>query len=476
MHDADRFAAAREARLLVHEATRRTDPVWRELTANLNALEAAAGRTVEPDRRRITTWSWKRLRGRAEEALAIDRASFPDHLRRLAALHARVRKAGDLLMLEILPQLTTGGAWPENGAPHRAALEALGLEDEIETIERELSGAWPEPEDPEGLAVLLQRLGMTVGAEDRIQTLALMTVAVEGMERTLSRMRLLARRTVEERWPLDDAIRLVRNSEDLDLYFGRSLDDAEPVPQEFRARLARLGRIVERRDVDWSIGTVEELRAHLAPFDTRGELVGRRFQRDILATWSELLLVDLEYLGERAAQLRRRLVILKDRTLAARQVVAFVEGPLKRVRFATRHATEDDGIFATVRHQIDSARQGTRSSVEIPATAGDGVRQMEFASVRVAAAVRAVAAADAALRLDGELRVRESLARFEEENAEHRRSIEQSRVASLGWKRLLDDGAQGLESYWAGGLKGEDFTKLILLAGDMISSTYGALR
>jgi hypothetical protein len=188
------------------------------------------------------------------------------------------------------------------------------------------------------------------------------------------------------------------------------------------------------------------------------------------------LSVELEFLGRRAAQLRRRFGVLRDRTAAAGGIIAFCDGPLGEIRLGDRAASLDDSVFVTVRHLIDGARESTASYAEVPAAAGDGVEAMKRYNTSLASAARAMAAAAAYVRLEGELQVRSELERVESARIEHLASIERSRVAALGWKRLLEDGAEGLEAFWSGGLKGEELAKLIFLAGEMITSTYSALR
>lgn len=475
MNNADREAAARDARALVDVATRDTDRVWDAMAANVEALEPAeraaieraVGRIAEVDRRLLYTWDWRRLRQEAEGVLAADAGAVLEITRELADARARSQQARDALTLEIVPQLTTGSAWPDDEGPVRRALDSMGLSGRFDTPE--LSGAWPEPADE----ALLRQLG---AGGDRLADVDLLTGHVERLDEALARLRVLCRRTIEEGWPLDEACRLLRQSDHLDLFFGRPIGATEPLPAELRTTLSQIGRIVERDGVEWAVATPDELRARLAPFDTRGELIGRRFQRDVLSTRSELLSVELEFLGRRAAQLRRRFGVLRDRTAAARQILAFCDGPLGEIRLGDRAASLDDSVFVTVRHLIDAARESTVSYAEVPASAGDGVEAMKRYNTRLAAAARAMTAAAAYVRLEGELQVRAELERVESARIEHLASIERSRAAALGWKRLLDDGAQGLEAYWSGGLKGEDLAKLIFLAGEMITSTYSALR
>ena len=457
-------------------ATRDTDRVWDAMTANIEALEPAeraaieraVGRIAEVDRRLIYTWDWRRLRQEAEGVLDADRGAALDLTRELAAVRARAQQARDELTLEIVPQLTTGAAWPDDEGPMRRALDSMGLAGRFDTPE--LAGAWPEPVD----AALMELLGVT--GRDRLADVDLLDGHVDRLSEALSRLRVLCRRTIEEGWPLDEACRLLRQSDRLDLFFGRPIGATEALPAELRTTLSQIGRIVERDGVEWAVATPDDLRARLAPFDTRGEMIGRRFQRDVLSTRSELLSVELEFLGRRAAQVRRRFGVLRDRTAAARQIIAFCDGPLGEVRLGDRAASLDDSVFITVRHLIDAARESTASYAEIPAAAGDGVEAMKRYNTRLAAAARAMTAAAAYVRLEGELQVRVELERIETARLEHLASIEHSRVAALGWKRLLDDGAQGLEAYWSGGLKGEELAKLIFLAGEMITSTYTALR
>lgn len=476
MNNADRESSAREARALVDTATRDTDRVWDAMAANVEALEPAeraaieraVGGVADLDRRLLYTWDWRRLRREAEDVLAADAGGVLELARDLAVVRARAQQARDELTLEIVPQLTTGSAWPDDEGPMRRALDSMGLAGGFDTPE--LSGAWPEPVDE----ALLAQLG--VAGADRAADIDRLAGHVDRLDEALSRLRVLCRRTIEEGWPLDEACRLLRQSDHLDLFFGRPLGADEPLPAEWRTTLSQVGRIVERDGVEWATATPDDVRARLAPFDTRGELIGRRFQRDTLSTRSELLSVELEFLGRRAAQVRRRFAVLRERTAEAARILAFCDGPLGEIRLGDRAASLDDSVFVTVRHLIGAARESAAPYAEVPAAAGDGVEAMKAYNARLVAAARAVAAAAAYVRLGGELAVRAELERIESARIEHLASIERSRAAALGWKRLLDDGAAGLEAYWSGGLKGEDLAKLIFLAGEMITSTYSALR
>jgi hypothetical protein len=485
LHDTDRYASALEATRLVDEAARRSDRAWEATARGLEelepaeraAIEGAVGRLGEADRRRIYDWDWARLKEEARRALAADAPLAGRLAHELGALRLRAQEARDSLLLVVLPQLAMGEAWPDDEAPLRRALEAAGIALAVETIRQELGGVWPDPHDAAGLATLLERLGIPpaeqkdpAAAGDRL------LAAVEAFEDTLSRMRLVARAALEETWPLDEAIRLSRQGDHLDLFFGRPYDADETLPAELQARLARVGRIVERRPVEWEVRTPAQLVARLAPFDLRGEMIGRRFQRDVLSTRLELLGVELETLGRRAEALAGRMAALRERGEAAGRIVDFVDGPLGQIRLGMRAAGPDDSVFLTVRAQVDRARVQAAGFERLPAAAGDGVQFMKDYTAQVADAARAVEAAASYVRLEGELVVRMRLAEEEAVRAEHAGAVERARVAALGWRRLLDDGAQGLEAYWGAGLKGEELAKLIFLAGEMVSSTYTALR
>lgn len=476
VHDVDRSSSASEARQLMEVATRQSDEAWIRVGRNLEdldpaeraALEQAEGRLAGLDRRRIYTSDWATLKTEARRALDEDAPLLMELAAEMAGLRARARQARDQLLLVILPQLAAGEAWPEDETPLREALDALGLGMTVETVRQELSGDWSDPGDAAGLRALLDRLG--AADPDKLLGMA------EGFEDTLARARMVGRRALEEVWPLDDAIRLARQAGHLDLFFGRPYFGDEILPPEIQGRLARVGRIIERRPVFWAVHTPDETLEMLRPFDMRGEMVGRRFQRDILSTRTELLLVELHTLGRLAAALGSKLAVLRDRGAGARGIIAFVDGPLGQIRLGARAAAPEDSVFLTVRAMVDAARAQAVGFAVVPAAAGDGVQFMKDYNARVTEAAGAVEAAAAALRLQGELIVRRKLAAHESERAEHAGSVERSRVAALGWKRLLDDGARGLEAYWSGGIKGEELAKLILMAGETVATSYTALR
>jgi hypothetical protein len=484
LHQSDQAAAARDARALTEVATRGTDRIWESLSERAGALEAveraaierAVGPTDEAGRREIATWDWHRMRQEAERVLADDAGSVAELAGALAALRVRAHRAGDELVLEILPQLAAGAAWPVDEMPTRRTLQEMGLLDVVARLQAELGDEWP---DPASMELLLERLGLSPeerAPAGRRSAAGKLRQAGRALEEALGTLRVLTRRAIQEPWPLDEAIRLLRQSDQLDLYFGRPLAEAEPLPPEIRARLARVGRIVERRPVEWWMDTPAQLRAHLAHFDAAGEMVGRRFQRDVLTTRAELLAQDLELMGRQAHLWIERLELLDERTEAVEAILGFIDGPLGEVRLGARAATADDSVFVTVRQLVEDARASAAGFAVVPAAAAEGVAAMQGYTQRVAAAARAVDAAAAVVRLRGELRVRAELARLEGARMEREAAVERARIAALGWKRLLDDGARGLEAYWQGGVRGEDLILLIFIARDVVTSGYKALR